>query len=462
MMSGQQVAERIRGGENSECLRNVSKHPIPGDFTMRVARHSLFITGLLLAAASAASAKSPLGEALKDIDVADHWIYDDLPKAVAEAKSTGKPLMIVLRCVPCPPGRSLDAKVMQPTGELADVEKQFVCLRIIQTNSLNLDIFQYDYDMSWAAMFISADGTIYGRYGTRTTNGPGSDEHLSPVGFRLAAERALKLHENYPDNRRQLAGKRGKPAEYDRPIEIPGLKDRPVRATARNNCVHCHMVKDFALRAKWEEGRLTAEDLWVYPMPQQVGMTMDDVQGVLVKSVEAGSPAAKAGIEAGDELVSISGQPLISLADIQWVLHNAPTNGELPVVVKRDGATQEKSLSLSGDWKKSDIAWRPSSWYGLRQGVKVEPLSAEQKAARGIDADQLALQIKGLFGKGGPKLKQAGLRQNDVIVAVDGKTDPMTETDFLVYLRLKHGPQDRITFTVLRDGRRRDFTLPVW
>ena len=28
------------------------------------------------------------------------WIYNDFPKGVAEAKRTGKPLLVVLRCVP--------------------------------------------------------------------------------------------------------------------------------------------------------------------------------------------------------------------------------------------------------------------------------------------------------------------------------------------------------------------------
>ena len=78
--------------------------------------------------------KSPLGELLKDIDVAPHWIYDDWPKAMAEAKSTGKPLLVVIRCVPCPPGRTLDGQVMMPDGGLEKLEKEFVCVRIIQTN----------------------------------------------------------------------------------------------------------------------------------------------------------------------------------------------------------------------------------------------------------------------------------------------------------------------------------------
>src|SRR5688500_11812743 len=87
---------------------------------------------------------SPLGESLKDIKVASHWIYDDYPRALAEAKSSGKPLMVVLRCVPCPPGRNLDTEVMQPDSELDAIQKHFVCLRIIQANSLDMDLFQYD------------------------------------------------------------------------------------------------------------------------------------------------------------------------------------------------------------------------------------------------------------------------------------------------------------------------------
>jgi hypothetical protein len=105
-------------------------------------------------------AAQSLRESLKDIPVADHWIYDDLPAAIAQAKESGKPLLVVLRCVPCPPGRALDEQVMQPAGDLAELEKQFVCVRVIQTNGLDLDLFQYDYDMSWACMFLNADLTV--------------------------------------------------------------------------------------------------------------------------------------------------------------------------------------------------------------------------------------------------------------------------------------------------------------
>jgi hypothetical protein len=417
---------------------------------------------LLLVASLPAQAQTPLGESLKDIEVAPHWIYDDLPAAVDEAKTSGKPLLVVLRCVPCPPGRSLDQKVMQPDRELEAIEKQFICVRVIQTNSLDLDLFQYDYDMSWAAMFLNADGTIYGRYGSRNASGPGSDSLLSPAAFRNAAQRALDLHKAYPGNKGSLAAKRGPRPEYLTPRDVPGLGDKPAKAMARQECIHCHMVREFALRAKWEEGRLTEADLWVYPMPEQIGLELDLDDGLLVSGVRENSPAAAAGIESGDELLSLNNQPLVSMADVQWVLHTAPPQVELPATLRRAGRTVQKSISLSGDWKKSDIGWRASSWYGLRQGVKFEPLSPEEKEKRGIDSASLALLVKGLFGKGGPKVQQAGLRMNDVIVAVNGKSAGMSESDFLAYLRLHHGPRDSVTFTLLRGDDRRELTIPLW
>ncbi len=43
----------------------------------------------------------------------------------------------------------------------------------------------------------------------------------------------------------------------------------------------------------------------------------------------AGSLAASAGFRAGDELVSLGGQPLILIADFSWVLHRAKEAGFL-------------------------------------------------------------------------------------------------------------------------------------
>ena len=54
-------------------------------------------------------------------------------------------------------------------SELKKLLKKFVCVRVIQGNSLDLELFQFDYDLTFAAFFMNADRTIYGRYGTRSS-----------------------------------------------------------------------------------------------------------------------------------------------------------------------------------------------------------------------------------------------------------------------------------------------------
>jgi serine protease Do len=423
---------------------------------------AFFLAASCLGAVVAQDSRSELGIALKDIEPASHWIYDDWSKALEEAKSSGKPLLVVLRCVPCPPGRTLDAAVMQPDAELAEIEKQFVCVRIIQANRLDLELFQYDYDMSWAAMFLHADGTVYGRYGSRDASGPASDRLLATAAFKKAAERALVLHRDDPAVKHSLRAKRGSEPAYKQATDIPGLTDRPREATMRQNCIHCHMVKEYALRAKWEAGKLTKEDLFVYPQPTNLGLTMDVEDGLLVREVEPHSAAAKAGLAAGDRLERINEQPLISLADIQWALHRAAEDEPLRMSFVRGGKLVSTVIEPPAGWQKSDIAWRASSWYGLRQGFKTEPLTEEDKQARGLARGSLALAVKLLAGKGGPKLQAAGIKKDDVIVAVDGRTEAMTESDFLVFLRTTHGPQDTVRFTILRGQERKELAIPLW
>src|SRR5262245_66192840 len=110
---------------------------------MRIALSLLMGIVVLFDASALAGEKSPLGESLKDIDVADHWIYDDWPKAVADAKATGKPILAVIRCVSCPPGKSLDLAVMQRDQSLAELDRKFVCVRCIDMNRFSVRLFPY-------------------------------------------------------------------------------------------------------------------------------------------------------------------------------------------------------------------------------------------------------------------------------------------------------------------------------
>jgi len=61
---------------------------------------NLFLVATLLTSSLFAGDKEQLREALGDNALAGTWIYDDLAAGIAEAGRTGKPLFVVLRCVP--------------------------------------------------------------------------------------------------------------------------------------------------------------------------------------------------------------------------------------------------------------------------------------------------------------------------------------------------------------------------
>ncbi len=177
------------------------------------------------------------------------------------------------------------------------MEKQFVCVRVIKANGLDLNLFQFDYDQTWAVMFLNADRTIYGRYGTRAGGRNEADSHISVAGFKRAMERALVTHNGYPGNKTQLAAHSGPVAEFATPEKIPAMRG--------GDCIHCHQVHDSLLRHKWEQKELKAADLFVYPLPEQIGLKMDPQDCLVVKSVRDESPAANAGLKTGDRIVKI-------------------------------------------------------------------------------------------------------------------------------------------------------------
>jgi serine protease Do len=126
----------------------------------------LIIAGL--AQPRKAAAQAPLQNTLGDQNIAPFWTYDNLDLGVKQARETGKPLLVTIRCVPCHACRGMDQKVVNPTDfQLITLMNQFVCVRIVQAWGLDLSLFQYDMNQSWAAFLMNADGVIYGRYGTR-------------------------------------------------------------------------------------------------------------------------------------------------------------------------------------------------------------------------------------------------------------------------------------------------------
>jgi serine protease Do len=398
------------------------------------------------------------------------WIYNDVSKGFAEAKRTGKPMLVVLRCVPCLACAGIDAQVLLENSDITPLLDQFVCVRLINANALDLSRFQFDYDLSFTALTFHGDGTLYGRYGSWSHQK--DSQNTATAGFRLALERSLGLHRGYPANRAQLAGKQGAPSPYATPINIPGLEGRFTLDLNWNgkvvpSCVHCHQVAD-GLRLTLREQKQPLTDELIYPMPapETVGFTLAKDQVARVESVQPGTPAAHAGLQVGDDLVELGGQALVSVADVSWVLHRQGSVPSLPAVVRRAGQEQRLTLTLPTGWRgQSDISGRVGTW-GMRAmalgGLQLGELTDGERGARGLQADRMALVVKhaGEYGKHAAA-KKAGFQKGDVLVELEGQTGRISESALIGRILKQHPPGTQLPAQVLRGQERLALQLPV-
>ena len=395
-----------------------------------------------------------LRERIKDANGGrtDVWVYNDIGKGMEQARRENKPIFVTFRCVPCKDCAAFDADVANGNERVREIAKQkFISVRQIEMKGVDLSLFQFDHDLNWAGMFINADGIVYARYGTQSAEG--SDAYNSIDGLVNTMNRVLELHANYPKNLDELRDKRGPVKPFKTALEMPGLQnpEKLAQQTERGNCIHCHNIHDAEQLHAKQSGTFTQDLLWRYPLPDNIGLKIDRVSGLKVAEVLDGSPAAKAGLKVGEDVVRMNGQRITSIADMQWVLHQLPnTVSELVVEGSQSG---KQTVSLPAGWKKSDISWRGSMWsLPPRLAVWTPLLSADQRDRLGIPKDVPALQVKSINRNmaGGKNAYTAGLREGDVIVAMEGQPLQKTPQQFNLQIKLKYKAGDKLPITVLR------------
>jgi serine protease Do len=404
---------------------------------------------------SRAFAQSPLQELLNDTSLAGRWIYKDVDAATVEARRTGKPLLVLFRCVPCQCAAELDRQITRGGAALDQLLDRFVCVRVVQMNGVDVRRFQFDRDLSLAVLFLNADGTVYGRYGTRAVQQRTAMTHISLASFLRAMERVLDLHAAFPGNRARFAAKQGAPGSPLLADTMPFMRPFPGKQAVQN-CIHCHMVGEAEMTARTRAGTLTASDIWAFPLPENLGLRLDVDDGLLVKTVRPDSPAARLGLQPGDQLVSLGGQPLISQADIQWALHHTPMEARLSVEFRRAGQLLARAFDLAGNWKQSDMPWR-ESLNGARPGLVLQTISAGERQRQGLPADGMALGVRYVTS---PPLR-GRIGTSDVIVAANDRTDFKTESEFLTWLRLSQPPLQTVRLKLMRRGETREMDLPL-
>ena len=338
---------------------------------------------------------------------------------------------------------------------------------MVKCNSLDLKLFQFDYDLTFSVFFLNADKTVYARYATRT--GREADKDVALEGLAATMRSVVELHQGYPDNRKQLSAKQPGKSAHDIPEDYSSLTRFKAKldydGQVAKSCIHCHQIRD-AQRVEFRDRNkpLPESLLYPYPSPAILGLTFDKKTRATIATVKEKSFAAKAGFKKGDAIDRLNGSQIASEADIQWMLHNLDADAsarKLAVDFTRDGKPQTTQLLLSKDWRKQTaIDWRPTSW-GLRRmatgGMVLKPISAEKKQQLGIGSDAMALEAThvGRYGQHGRALR-AGLRKGDVVVEFDGQSNLFSESALIEYAMQQKKDGDSIKIVYLRNGRKRE------
>jgi serine protease Do len=211
-------------------------------------------------------------------------------------------------------------------------------------------------------------------------------------------------------------------------------------------------------------------------------LKLSATRGVVIQDVEPDSPAAKAGLKEKDVVLQYDGQTVEGTVQFRRLVRETPSGRTVPLVISRDGATQNLSVALADR----------SSYYEKRMQGKMRdfdrpfalatrnfdfnfssPEILTMMDARtpllGISAEDLTGQLGSYFGapnnsgvlirevRTGTPADKAGLKAGDVIVKVDGK--PVSALSELRDQLRDKGDGKTVNLGVLRKGS--EITVPV-
>ena len=393
---------------------------------------------------------------------------DSFDLALAEAKGSGRPLLVTWRCLPCEQCAEFDQEILDGSPTLDPLLRRFVTVRLTDASLLDERFFPYrthqDLDLSWWAYFLSPEGDLYGVFGGK--DHVSENTRISEAAFENTMRRVLAHHAN--PHRRDW--------DVDLPMGSASLVEHGPRDSAGyplllekrpgleephgeyGSCLHCHQVGDMLTMESLADGSFTVDAfMGRWPLPENVGLLLDRDDGLLVKAVKRGSPADKAGLRVGDRLGMAEGTRLFGQADFRGVLHRASQGSDtIDIAWQRGDDVMFGEVAVEPGWRRGNNAWRKTVYDGVYgPGMGFFPLNGPQ-AGKGQ-----GLSIKPWMGPTPAErpVFATGLRPNMEIVAIDGMDDDLPTRELITWFRLNHQPGDEVVYRV-RGGQEYRFTLP--
>jgi S1-C subfamily serine protease len=150
-------------------------------------------------------------------------------------------------------------------------------------------------------------------------------------------------------------------------------------------------------------------------LAQSLGLK--DVRGALVSGVESGSPAAKAGIERGDVILTFNGEPVSDSNSLRNRVAGSQPGSSASVTLLHNGREETKQVTLGElAGTRRAAADREDGGNRGRYGMTVAPLTPNVASELGVRAKS-GLVVEDVAPASAAS--EAGIREGDVIVEVN-------------------------------------------
>lgn len=325
---------------------------------------------------------------------------------------------------------------------------QYVCVRVTRMDEVDVSLFERDWNNTLFYFMMNADEQIYSRYGGRDARSPLT--YLDLNSLEIALAKGLELHRLYEEGKLP----KPEPPKSVFPRQIPPLVQRTF---AQNQCVECHLIGDFQLIYREQQGTLNKlTDMYRWPDIRTIGIELDVPKGLLVK--EAKGAVQAAGMKTGDRIAAVNGVAVWTFGDLQFNYDKVPRLAkQMKLTVDRDGSAVDLNVALPDRWWLTDLTYRHYS-VDPRAEFDSRPLTEAEKTKLDLKPDGFAGQVIRIGGFA-DMLKIHELKTGDIVYAVDGvEKDDVANTPEL-YIKLYKKAGDALTIDVVRDGKR--MKMPV-
>jgi len=211
------------------------------------------------------------------------------------------------------------------------------------------------------------------------------------------------------------------------------------------------VVAQLQANGKVERGFLGASTQPVTPALAQA-LRLAKPEGALVGQVEADSPAARAGLRAGDVVTAVDATPVTNPRDLARAIGDARPGSTVKLAVQRDGAAQDLSITLAtlpGEEGARSAA--ATETRGGPVGVALAPVTEETRRSLNLAPDAKGAVIADVRPES--PAAEAGLRRGDVILGVAGRDVADVQQAVGAIREAVRAPGAAVALRIQREGR---------